>query len=139
MINFPLEKNYKKYYIIKSIRKRGPNKPMALERIVNSSFDEKLTYVLGGNNVEEKNNPTNHDFEVRRSNDDSLLATIHFQHGAISDDGVNGVLNEDLLMMLIDRVESFQRSKLKCRENENALQHLYEALWWLNQRHNKKK
>ena len=110
-----------------------------LEKIVNNLYDEKLTYVLAGNRVEDEKNPTNHDFEVRRTPDSKLLANIHFQQGAISEDGVNGVLNEDLLVMLIDRVESFQRSKLKCRENENALQHLYEALFWLNQRHNRKK
>lgn len=110
-----------------------------MDKTINSVFENNLTYVLGGNSSEDLKNPTNHDFEIRRAGDNALLAKLHFQEGIIGDNGVNGILNENLLTILIDRVESFQRSKLKCRENENALQHLYEALFWLNQRHNKKK
>lgn len=110
-----------------------------MDKVISSVFENNLTYVLGSNVSEDLKNPTNHDFEIRRVNDDALLAKLHFQEGTIDTAGVNGILNENLLTILIDRVESFQRSKLKCRENENALQHLYEALFWLNQRYNKKR
>lgn len=111
---------------------------MEWRKITADVYDETLTYLQTLVKVDDKN-PTNHDFMVRRSSDGEVLGTFHFQQGALDEQGPNGILNEDLLMMLIDRVESFQRSKLKCRENENALQHLYEALFWLNQRNSKRK
>ena len=109
-----------------------------MERLKNL-VEQDMTYIVAGNESGDESNPTNHDFEVHRSADDEIIGAFHFQQGAIGEGGPNGLLNEDLLAVLIDRVESFQRSKMRCRENENALQHLYEALWWLNQRHNKKK
>lgn len=110
---------------------------MNLVRLSNPCYDESLTYLLTQD--KEDGNPTHHDFEIRRTTDNKILSKMHFQQGPLTEEGPNGILNEDLLMMIIDRVESFQSSKLKCRENENALQHLYEALFWLNQRNNKRK
>lgn len=110
-----------------------------MEKIRNALADEGLTYIIAGDENGDETNPTNHDFRVYRTTDDKQVGFLHFQQGGLSEEGVNGVLNEDLLTILIDRVESFQRSKLKCRENENALQHLYEALMWLNMRHFKRK
>ena len=101
-------------------------------KISNPVYDEALTYLAA--QEKDDGNPTHHDFQIRRTSDDSVLGKVHFQQGALSAEGPNGILNEDLLMMIIDRVESFQSSKLKCRENENALQHLYEALFWLTLR-----
>ena len=101
-------------------------------RISNPVYDESLTYLIA--TEKDDGNPTHHDFQIKRTSDDTTLTKIHFQQGALDEKGPNGILNEDLLMMIIDRVESFQSSKLKCRENENALQHLYEALFWLNLR-----
>ena len=109
---------------------------MSWVSISNSCYDESLTYLMAQD--KDDGNPTHHDFEVKRTSDGMTLGKVHFQQGALGDEGPNGVLNEDLLLMIIDRVESFQSSKLKCRENENALQHLYEALFWLNQRNNKR-
>jgi hypothetical protein len=103
-----------------------------MDRVSNPSHDSSLTEVFGGNVREDENNPTNHDFEIRRVNDGKVLETLHFQHGPISEEGVNGILNEDLIIVLINRIDSFQKSKLACRENENALSRLHEALWYLS-------
>ena len=108
-----------------------------MKRIENSLCEDKYTYVMGESSLG-NDNPTNHTFEIRRTYDDALLSKIKFHSGSFSPTELNGILNEDLLNILINRVESFQKSKLKCRENENALQHLYEALFWLNQRQSKK-
>jgi len=62
------------------------------------------------------------------------LATIHFQEGAIKESGINGVMNEDLLAMVIDRLQGFQSDKFACRENAIALTKLEEALMWLRKR-----
>lgn len=64
------------------------------------------------------------------------LATIHFQEGPIRECDVNGVANEDLIAMVICRLEHFQDSPYKCRENAIAITKLQEALMWLCKRTN---
>ena len=62
------------------------------------------------------------------------LCDIHFQEGPIKECGVNGVCNEDLINIVIDRLEHFQRSEFKCRENALAITALEEALLWMRKR-----
>lgn len=64
----------------------------------------------------------------------SPLAKIHFQEGAIKEHGVNGVCNEDLIAMVIRRLQGFQDSEFKCRENSVAITKLEESLMWLRKR-----
>lgn len=109
-----------------------------MKHIRNPLCGEKYTYVTGESALG-SDNPTNHVFEVHRTYDDKVVSRVNFHSGNFSVESINGLLNEDLVIMLIDRLESFQKSKLKCRENENALQHLNEALFWLNQRQINKK
>ena len=59
---------------------------------------------------------------------------IHFQEGPIKECGVNGVCNEDLIAMVICRLEHFQKSEFACRENALAITKLEEALLWLRKR-----
>ena len=59
---------------------------------------------------------------------------IKFQQGPILENGVNGVTNEVLLAIVIDRLEGFQTSKYACRENAIALTKLQEAFHWLEHR-----
>lgn len=63
-----------------------------------------------------------------------ILCGIHFQEGPIKECGVNGVCNEDLLNIVIDRLEHFQNSEFSCRENAMAITKLEEALLWLRKR-----
>jgi hypothetical protein len=64
----------------------------------------------------------------------AILAEIHFQEGPIKECGVNGVCNEDLIAMVITRLEHFQKSEFACRENALAITKLEEALMWLRKR-----
>ena len=75
-------------------------------------------------------------FQVLRVSDGFLLGEIHFQNGAIKESGVNGIMNEDLIAMAIRRLECFQNTKFKCRENAMAITKLEEALMWLRKRTN---
>lgn len=59
---------------------------------------------------------------------------VKFQKGPIKENGVNGCCNEDLIAMVIDRLNSFQESPYKCRENALAITKLEEALLWLRKR-----
>ena len=59
---------------------------------------------------------------------------IKFQNGPIKEAGVNGLSQEALLAVVIDRLRSFQDGPFKCRENAIALTHLEDALMWLQKR-----
>lgn len=58
---------------------------------------------------------------------------ICFQHGPVQD-GINGISNEVLLSILIDRIRGFQEGPLSCRENALAITKLEEAMHWLHAR-----
>lgn len=62
------------------------------------------------------------------------LQDIRFQEGPIKECGVNGVMNEDLIAMVITRLEHFQKSEFACRENALAITKLEESLLWLRKR-----
>lgn len=66
----------------------------------------------------------------------ALMGQIKLQNGPIQDNGVNGCMNEDLMAIVIDRLQSFQTSGFGCRENAIALTKMEEALMWLNKRTN---
>lgn len=82
-----------------------------------------------------------HHFTVKRAEyqgDSGVVAdhfaNIHFQEGPIKECGVNGVCNEDLIAMVITRLECFQKSEFACRENAMAITKLEEAMLWLRKR-----
>lgn len=104
-----------------------------MEKINNYLFTHKYTDVYGGNK-KETDISAFHDFEVRRVEDGELLGEVHFQQGPIKESGVNGVMNEDLLLMVVTRLEKFQEGRFRCEENEKALERLREAVMWLRSR-----
>jgi hypothetical protein len=57
---------------------------------------------------------------------------INFQHGPIQDTGANGITNEALIAVVIDRLEGFNESPFRCRENSLAITALEEAMHWLH-------
>jgi hypothetical protein len=59
---------------------------------------------------------------------------IRFQNGPINEHGVNGISQEALLAVVIDRLRSFQAGPYACRENATALTKCEEALMWLKLR-----
>lgn len=76
----------------------------------------------------------NHIYSVASVETGEVLQVVCFQNGPIKESGVNGVMNEDLIAMVIDRLEGFQASPFKCNENHAALSSLNEALFWLRKR-----
>ena len=64
-----------------------------------------------------------HSFQVRPVKDPEsleVLTEIHFQEGPIKECGVNGVMNEDLIAMVITRLEHFQKTQFACREKRSS-------------------
>ena len=73
---------------------------------------------------------------VPTEEDHCILGFINFQNGPIKEFGVNGVMNEDLIAIVIDRMRGFQSGGYACRDNALALTKLEEALMWLRNRTN---
>ena len=65
---------------------------------------------------------------------DGEFGYIKFQSGPVKEAGINGCHQEDLLIIVLDRLESFQSGDFKCRENALAITKIEEALHWLNHR-----
>lgn len=59
---------------------------------------------------------------------------VEFQNGPVKEFGINGCHQEDLLAIVIDRLQHFQARYFAYRENALALAKLKEALHWLNHR-----
>lgn len=63
-----------------------------------------------------------------------FTAGVTFQNGPILENGVNGATNEDLLAIVIHRLQGFQSGSFACRENALALTKIQESLMWLEKR-----
>ena len=61
------------------------------------------------------------------------VQNIQFQHGPTSENGINGIQNEDLLKLLILRLRALNAS-WPCRENGLAITKTEEVLHWLEHR-----
>lgn len=59
---------------------------------------------------------------------DKTGIAFRFQNGPIKEVGINGVSNEALLAIVIDRLTDFQAGPYACDENEDALVHCVCAL-----------
>jgi hypothetical protein len=75
-----------------------------------------------------------HRFRVLRIDDLKEVGRVDFQEGPIKESGINGVNNEDVLHMVLARLNAFQESEFKCRENALAITKIEEALLWLRKR-----
>lgn len=60
--------------------------------------------------------------------EDDILTIFRFQSGWTKERGTNGLTNECLLAILIDRLEISQAGAMKCRENEEVLLLMERAL-----------
>lgn len=65
---------------------------------------------------------------------DLIETLISFQKGGIAEAGVNGLTQEALLAIVIDRLRSFQQGPYPCEENQIALDHCERALNTLHKR-----
>ena len=57
-----------------------------------------------------------------------VMASLDFQKGPIAEVGVNGINNEVLLAIVLDRLLGFQSGPLACHANAEAYRHLEAAL-----------
>lgn len=59
---------------------------------------------------------------------------LSFQRGLLHETEVNGLSNEALLAVVLDRLTSFQDGPYPCEHNQYALEHVEQALLWLKRR-----
>ena len=69
----------------------------------------------------------NHRYQIINAKSQKVLDEIHFQDGPIKEAGINGIHNEDLIAIVIDRMEGFQNSEFGCAENAMAMIKLEEG------------
>lgn len=64
--------------------------------------------------------------------------SITWQDGPLNVDGVrkepNGAFVETVLAAALQRIQHYNETKFRCRENSLAITHIEEALHWLNAR-----
>lgn len=102
-------------------------------KVINDLCTSKYTEVHCENKNEQKYNAPHH-FSVREVETGDVLALVDFQEGPIKEVGINGIHNEDLILMVLTRLNSFQQTAFACNENEMAIKKLEEALMWLRKR-----
>ena len=79
-----------------------------------------------------------HSFTVTSKNGSSVLSEVHFQEGPVEEYGVNGITDEDLIMMVICRLRHLQRTaEHECSENNLAINNLDSTLLWFKKRREK--
>ena len=63
---------------------------------------------------------------------------IKFQAGPLQEVGVNGCSIEDVIDVLVARLEGFQKGPFRCRENALAITNLEQGKLWLLERTRKR-
>lgn len=59
---------------------------------------------------------------------DETMLHVLFQNGPIKEFGVNGITQEALLAIVIDRLRCFQDGPFACQDNQDAMEHCIAAL-----------
>lgn len=84
--------------------------------------------------IDEKEFNANHEYVVSAVSSTYNYARVSFQKGPVKENGVNGCHNEDLIAIVLDRLQCLNQGDFKCRENSIAITKLEEALMWLDKR-----
>ena len=79
-------------------------------------------------------NPTGGDTFIYFPHPDATAITIRWQDGIVEPEGQNGAFIEDVLEAARQRLQFFNSTKFRCRENSLAITKIEEALMWLDAR-----
>jgi len=97
-----------------------------LETHKTNPCNEKIDIVVG--RVGAGGGPVRYDvFGPRLGMNPTFSLNMRFQDGPV-DQGVNGLTNEAVVAILIDRLEGFQTGEFACTENTTAIGHLKSAM-----------
>ena len=107
--------------------------------IKNGLFTTKYTCVECEDEKDQKFGAPHH-FKVKKIDPvtlqptEEVVAEVNLQEGPIKEFGINGCSNEDLLLMVLTRLQGFQNGPFACRENAIAITKLEESVMWLRKR-----
>lgn len=78
----------------------------------------------------------NHEYCARWNTGGGYMGAqgIRMQKGAIKEVGRNGITDEVLLAIVLDRLRGFQAGPFSCRENALAITNIEQGLHWMNAR-----
>ena len=105
-----------------------------MKELKNDLLTTKYTKVFHEDPEQMKFNAPHHFRVLSADKPAEVVCTVDFQEGPIKENGVNGACNEDLIAMVICRLQHFQQSEWACRDNALAITKLEEALLWLRKR-----
>lgn len=77
-----------------------------------------------------------HDYTTGMDNVPVEEVTLNFQNGGLKEVGANGITDQALIAVVLDRVRSFNDGQFRCRENSMVITKLEEALMWMEKRSN---
>lgn len=86
------------------------------------------------------NDNAHHKYKIFVNKDtDTLGVTVHeveiqFQNGGLKDVGPNGITEQALIAIILDRYRSFNGGQFGCLENSMVITKLEEALMWSGKR-----
>lgn len=105
-----------------------------MEKLITIQKSDKLNEVY--RDGEPGPGGAHHNYIIERSGGTpAFLLRVEFQRGPREDPNArDGVLDEDLLEIVRDRLLAFQNGGFNCLENYKALEYIEEALMWLNRR-----
>ncbi len=83
---------------------------------------------------EKSDGGASHAYTIAPADTAGMETKIKFQKGALKEVGLNGISDEALLAVVIDRLRGFQSGQFSCRENAIALTKIEEGMLWLNAR-----
>lgn len=99
-----------------------------LETHKTNECNEAITITADEPDSEYGNASHSYTMEFRDTEGRQVMVGVDFQRGPIKEVGVNGVTNEALLALLIDRMEGFQSGQFACETNAYALSGLRLAM-----------
>ena len=71
-----------------------------------------------------------------KSEDSVETCELNFQNGGLKEVGPNGITDQALLAVVLDRLRSFNDGPYRCRENSMMITKIEEALMWGEKRGN---
>lgn len=95
-----------------------------------SELNEKLEIVADAKDA----SGASYKYAISAESSAPAMVNIGFQKGALKESGFNGISDEALIAIVIDRLRGFQSGPFSCRENALALTKLEESMHWLNAR-----
>ena len=109
---------------------------MAIRRLSTIQKRENLNIVKA---IDERGSGNaNHLYKIEAvvpDDEDIPYTLIQFQNGARKDpNAITGILDSDLLEIVRDRLIGFQSGDFTSEYNAKALEHVEEALMWMNRR-----